>query len=221
MVSCNGFIFDVDATLVDTEMVIENIWRAWAKRVDIDFTLVQPHVHGRKIEETLRCVDEHFANHEQLLTVQSIAVEEMKKASAIPGAQQFVAKIANGAWGIATSGPRHVASTSLKAAGFSLPSVMICAEDVGKGKPDPEPFLAAVDALKVPAKKCVVFEDSPAGIKSAKAAGCYTIALMTSHKADELADADLIIDGFEALVLSIVDDTYTLTIRQMTQDIVV
>ena len=213
MIKFDCFIFDVDATLVDTETVIDNIWKTWAKGVGIDFSLVQQHIHGRKIEETLRCVNSVLANDEQILAVKSIAVNEMKKATAIPGALEFVSKLDQGSWAIATSGPRKIASTSLHAAGFELPRVMVCAEEVSKGKPEPEPFLVAAKMLNVSPEQCVAFEDSPVGIKSAKTAGCYTIALLTSHRAVDLAEADLIVEGFDSLTLSKVEDKYCLAIR--------
>jgi beta-phosphoglucomutase-like phosphatase (HAD superfamily) len=56
-------------------------------------------------------------------------------------------------------------------------SVTVCGEDVRRGKPDPEPYMVAADRLGVPAAGCVVLEDSPTGIASARAAGCPVIAV--------------------------------------------
>ncbi|CAH6992732.1 hypothetical protein VCHA30O60_60062 [Vibrio chagasii] len=79
---------------------------------------------------------------------------------------------------------------------------MICAEDVVRGKPAPEPFLKAAEALGAKTEDCVAVEDSPSGVLSAKKAGCFTIALLTSHTREELNQADLIVNGFDELILT-------------------
>ncbi|WP_028864044.1 HAD-IA family hydrolase [Psychromonas aquimarina] len=209
-VTSKGFIFDVDATLVDTSLVINNIWKRWSSQKDINFSEVFPHVHGRKIIETLTLLDPKYANIKEENTVKGIAVDAMKSATEIQGALNFVKSIPQQSWAIATSGPRKVAQTSLLASGFKLPEVMVCAEDVAYGKPHPEPFVLAAQKLGLEAQNCIAFEDSPAGVKSAKDAGCFTIALLTSHKKSELASADLIIDSFSMLTLRDKESFYEL-----------
>lgn len=191
----------MDSTLVDTSLIIERIWRTWSRDKGIDFAEVSAHVHGRKIEQTLALLDPRFATSEEENKVRAIALHTMKEATAIQGARQFVEKIAAPSWGIATSGPRKIAETSLLAAGFRLPEVMVCGEDVVNGKPHPEPFALAARLLKIDTSRCVAFEDSPAGIQSAKAAGCFTVALLTSHEKSEVGMADAIIDAYSDLVI--------------------
>ena len=197
--TCQGFIFDVDATLVNTTRVINNIWKTWASQKGIEFSEIYPHVHGRKIIETLTLVDPQYSNVDEEKTVKDIAVHAMKSATEIEGALNFVKSIPKYSWAIATSGPRKVAETSLLASGFELPDSMVCAEDVTYGKPHPDPFILAAKSLGLDPQSCIAFEDSPVGIKSAKDAGCFTIALLTSHKKSDLAFADLIVDSFSVL----------------------
>ncbi|MEZ8297186.1 HAD-IA family hydrolase [Vibrio splendidus] len=202
-IKCSGFIFDVDATLVDTMSVIDDIWKAWASLKGISFTEVFPYVHGRKVNETLSMVDEKYNNIQEQELIKSIAIEKMESAKPVKGALGFISKIPLDKWSVATSGPRSIATTSMKASGFPLPNVMICGEDVDKGKPHPAPFLKAATQLGITSDLCVAFEDSPVGVKSAKAAGCFTIALLTSHDEEELLEvnADLIIQDFSKLHL--------------------
>ncbi|MFA0145303.1 HAD-IA family hydrolase [Vibrio lentus] len=207
---CKGFIFDVDATLVDTTQVINNIWRKWATQNAIEFSKVLPHVHGRKISETLALVGSKDSNPEEEAVVKKIAMEAMNAATEIDGALDFVSNIPLHSWGIATSGPRKVAETSLRASGFQIPANMICAEDVTNGKPHPDPFLLAAQNLGLDAGNCVAFEDSPAGVKSAKDAGCFTVAILTSHEKEDLLSADLIVDGFSELTLKRRNNQYEL-----------
>ncbi|WP_293228242.1 HAD-IA family hydrolase [Moritella sp.] len=197
--TCQGFIFDVDATLVNTTRVINNIWKIWASQKGIEFSEIYPHVHGRKIIETLTLVDPQYSNVDEEKAVKDIAVHAMKSATEIEGALNFVKSIPKYSWAIATSGPRKVAETSLLASGFELPDSMVCAEDVTYGKPHPDPFILAAKSLGLDPQSCIAFEDSPVGIKSAKDAGCFTIALLTSHKKSDLALADLIVDSFSVL----------------------
>ncbi|MBL1417147.1 MAG: HAD-IA family hydrolase [Moritella sp.] len=199
MATCQGFIFDVDATLVNTTRVINNIWKIWASQKGIEFSEIYPHVHGRKIIETLTLVDPQYSNVDEEKAVKDIAVHAMKSATEIEGALNFVKSIPKYSWAIATSGPRKVAETSLLASGFELPDSMVCAEDVTYGKPHPDPFILAAKSLGLDPQSCIAFEDSPVGIKSAKDAGCFTIALLTSHKKSDLALADLIVDSFSVL----------------------
>ena len=64
---------------------------------------------------------------------------------------------------------------------------------VGRGKPDPEGFLLAADLLGVSAAQCLVVEDAPAGVQAARSAGMAVLALTTSHDADDLAAADVVV----------------------------
>jgi len=78
--------------------------------------------------------------------------------------------------------------------------VMITAEDVEKGKPNPEMFLKAAEKLNVKSEECVVIEDAVNGIQAAKNAGMKTIALLTKfHTQKEFKDADLIISSLDEL----------------------
>ena len=88
---------------------------------------------------------------------------------------------------------------------------MVCAEDVTYGKPHPAPFILAAKNLGLDPKNCIAFEDYPAGIKSAKDAGCFTIALLTSHKKSDLALADLIVDSFSVLSIRKKNAAYELS----------
>ena len=211
MTTCQGFIFDVDATLVNTTQVINNIWKTWASQKGIEFSNILPHVHGRKIIETLILVDPQYSNVDEEKAVKDIAVHAMKSATEVEGALSFVNSIPKNSWAIATSGPRKVAETSLLASGFELPDSMVCAEDVTHGKPHPAPFILAAKNLGLDPQRCIAFEDSPAGIKSAKDAGCFTVALLTSHNKSDLALADLIVDSFAVLSIKQKNTVYELS----------
>lgn len=78
---------------------------------------------------------------------------------------------------------------------------IIYSEDIKKGKPDPEIFLKAAEALNVDPAKCVVFEDSLAGVEAGKAAGMKVVAVTTTHPKDELNDADEVVSDFTSVTV--------------------
>jgi beta-phosphoglucomutase len=81
--------------------------------------------------------------------------------------------------------------------------VIIDGDDVHKSKPDPEPYLMAVEQLFVPKKDCIVIENAPLGIRSAKSAGLRCIAVVAYLGRESLKEADLIVDRHMDLLSAI------------------
>ena len=77
---------------------------------------------------------------------------------------------------LVTASSRAIMEAVLRVTGLHF-GVSVCGEDVRRGKPDPAPYLLAAARLGVPPRGCVVLEDSPAGVASARAAGCPVIAV--------------------------------------------
>ena len=92
-----------------------------------------------------------------------------------------------------TSGTRALARARLQNTGLPIPRVLVGADDVEKGKPDPECYLKGTQLLGVVAERCVVVEDTPVGIQAARSAGMVAIAVATTHRASELSEADVVI----------------------------
>ena len=94
----------------------------------------------------------------------------------------------------------------LAAAGLTQAfAAVVGADDVPRSKPAPDPYLAAVRALGVPASAAVAIEDSHWGLESARAAGLRTIALTTSYGAAALGDADLVLDSLDDVTVDTVE----------------
>jgi len=95
-----------------------------------------------------------------------------------PGARELLAEVSAAGLphALVTSSQRGFADAVLGATGLTFP-VIVCAEDVTAGKPDPEPYLLAAKLLGVAPEACVVLEDSPNGVASATAAGCHVVAV--------------------------------------------
>jgi len=148
--------------------------------------------YGRRSIETIRLVAPHLCVEEEAEQLAAIEAVDTQGVITIEGAPALLSSLPMDAWAIATSGSRDVATARLKHAGLPIPGVLVTAEDVARGKPDPEPYLAAAKGLRIPADQCVVIEDSPAGIDAACSAGMQTVAVATTHVHHHLAKADAI-----------------------------
>ncbi len=77
------------------------------------------------------------------------------------------------------------------------------ADDINRGKPDPEPYLKGARLLGRKPEDCIVFEDSPSGIRSARSAGITVVAFPTTYPLDALSEANLITDSFRSVHVEI------------------
>jgi sugar-phosphatase len=203
------FLFDIDGTLVDSSAVVERAWRQVAEEFGLDGDLVVANCHGRRSMDT---VEEFFAPDDRAAAQVRIDALELadREVTACRGAAGLLATLDGQPWAAVTSGPRQLMTARLAAAGLPRPKVLVTAEDVRHGKPAPDGYLMAARALGVAATDCVVVEDSPAGVDAGKAAGALVAAVTTTHLADALRAADLVVAGLpevaEALGYSFLDN---------------
>jgi len=183
---CSTILFDMDGTLVDSTAVVESAWEWWAKRHGLPLLEVLAFSHGRPTIATM----EHFRPGADIRgeAAEMDRFEENRTDGivAVAGALGAVHEAQKGPWGVVTSAPRLLAERRLTAAGFPLPSVLVPADEIERGKPDPEGYWKAARLLNVAPSECVVFEDARPGIEAAQAAGMTAIALLTTFPADAL-----------------------------------
>lgn len=192
----NAILFDMDGTLIDSTAGVQGAWEKFSEKYPfIDLKEILNSAHGVRTEDNLRkyC----GVNDTEQLKAECILFEEAIVTTAsengrpglllLPGAMEILSKIRNNRflphplWGICTSGTHVYASAALGATGLPIPDVFVTADDVSRGKPDPEPFLKGAQSCGVRPENCLVFEDSPNGVRSAKAAGCKVVGLLTTH----------------------------------------
>lgn len=188
-----GILLDIDGTLVDSTAAVERSWRTWAREYGLDPEEVLRICHGRRTQDI---IPKFVPPRQQAAAVaRELALEltDLDGVVALPGARQLRDALPPEQWAAVTSGERSLMTARLLAAQLPLPEVLISAEDVSTGKPSPEGYLKAAAALGFDAGQCLVVEDAPAGISAGRAAGARVLAVMTSHDAAELADADVVV----------------------------
>jgi len=195
--TCAAILFDLDGVLIDSTTCIIRHWREWAERHGLALAEIMAVAHGRRTVETMRLVAPHLAVEEEAQRFHEIEAADAEGVVTIAGASSLLESLPADAWAIVTSGTREVAAGRMSSRGLPVPKIMVTAEDVTNGKPDPEPYLTAADRLGIPAEQCVVVEDSPAGIAAASAAGMRSIAVAFTHAHHELEAATAIAGRLE------------------------
>jgi len=177
-----AFLFDMDGTILSSIAAAERVWAGWAARHGLDVAAFLPTIHGRRSVETIRQlalpgVDAQAEADE----ITRLEIDDVAGIEAIAGAAAFLAALPADRWAIVTSAPRALALRRIEAAGLPLPAVIIASEDVVNGKPAPDCFRLAAQRLGVAVEACLVFEDAPAGIAAAEAAGAAIAVITATH----------------------------------------
>lgn len=204
---CKGFLFDLDGTLVDSLPAVERAWVNWAKRRGVDPQDVLDFIHGKQAITSLR----HFmpgeseaAIQQEFLLLEQVEAQDTEGVTALPGAAALLARLnqLDIPWAIVTSGSIPVATARRNAGGLPQPEVFITAEQVKKGKPQPDAYLLGAELLGLAPQDCVVVEDAAAGILSGLAAGCQVIAVNAPADAPKLDQVDLLLSSLEQIAVS-------------------
>jgi sugar-phosphatase len=189
---CEALIFDLDGVLVDSSAVVERHWRWWARERGLDGDALMGIVYGRRTVEVIRHVAPHLDAEQEARRLAAREGCDTEGLLVMEGALALTRSLPEDAWAVATSGTRDTATTRLQHTHLPLPAVLITADDVTLGKPDPQVYLLAADRLGVPPARCIVVEDAPAGVEAARAAGMRVVAVTTTHTPEALAGADVI-----------------------------
>ncbi|NEB08862.1 HAD family hydrolase [Streptomyces coelicoflavus] len=209
-----ALLFDNDGTLVSSLESVRRCWTRWAVEYGItaeQFGRVE--LHGRPAAEIAADLLPAARVAEAVARIEQLEVEDVPGGGVhlLPGTRAFLDALPADRWAVVTSATRRLAEARLDAVGI-LPKVLVAADDITRGKPDPEPYLLGARALGVDPADCVVFEDAPAGLQSGRAAGMRTVALATTHRAGELG-ADLVVDDLSALSALVTEAGIEISVR--------
>jgi mannitol-1-/sugar-/sorbitol-6-phosphatase len=201
-IQCAAILFDLDGVLVDSASCIEHTWRRWALQHSLDPERVIAVAHGRRTIETVQLVAPQLAAAGEVAALALTESNTTEGVLEVPGARELLQSLPVDAWAIVTSGIRAVATLRIRHTQLPMPRVLVCADEIQRGKPDPEGFLTAANGLRVSPAECVVIEDAPAGLEAARAAGMRVIGVSGTYAADSLSMADWIIPRLRMLHVS-------------------
>ena len=195
---------------------MERAWRAWAAHHEVPLErLVRYHgVPSRSIVEAV--VDPHVDVDLATADIDRRELEDVEDVEPLPGAVEAMEAVGDRA-AIVTSAGRELAVLRLSAAGLRAPEAFVTADDITRGKPDPQPFLIAADKLGADPGRCLVVEDAPAGVAAGRAAGAATLAVTTTSPAEDL-DADLVVPDLSAVVFIEAEEGIRVRLREPVQE---
>ncbi|WP_419665781.1 HAD family hydrolase [Streptomyces sp. 2-1] len=204
-IQADALLFDNDGTLVSSLESVYRCWTRWAEEYGItaeEFARVE--LHGRPAAEIAADLLPADRVPEAVVRIEQLEVEDVEGGvHLLPGTRALLDSVPADRWAVVTSATRRLAEARLDEAGIR-PKTLIAADDITRGKPDPEPFLLAARRLGVDPARCVVFEDAPAGLQAGRSAGMTTVALTTTHQAAEL-HADVVVTDLSAVSALVTD----------------
>jgi len=195
--ACAGVLFDSDGVLVDSDASVVSAWTRWACESGLHPGPVLASVHGRPAADSVAAFLSPEAVAEGVARIGRYEVEDAAQVRALPGAGDLLASMPLGSWAVVTSATHELARARLRAARLPIPDVLVTADDVARGKPDPEGYATAARRLGLPPAQTVVVEDAANGIQAARAAGVrYAIGVGERGRA---GNPDVLIADLRAL----------------------
>ena len=195
-----GIIFDLDGTLVNSEPLHMEAWLGVLAKEGLQFDHDWFEQWIGKSDRFLAqsVVQEHQlpVAYQSLQKAKAVAYHQLaaERAQFFPKVKEYILLLRKSMkLGIATNSSRKDAEAVFSR--LPLPdyvSTVVTADDVPNLKPAPDMYLLAAEKVNLPVKRGVAIEDSPAGLKAAKSAGLFTLAVTNSQAADKLSAADMI-----------------------------
>lgn len=210
-------IFDMDGVLINNHSYHVKAWEEFCKRHNkkLSEAEFEQHVNGRPSKDTIAYL---FSNNTPAKEVQQLSEEKesiyrdiyQPHLKATSGLHTFIDSLQQAEWllAVATSSPKVNLRFILEGLGIShyFPTT-VDSSGVKKGKPAPDLYLKAAEILDIAPRRCIVFEDSKAGITAAKKAGMAVIGISSTHSREELEQTNLrcIFDSFDTIDLNLLD----------------
>jgi sugar-phosphatase len=200
-----ALLFDMDGTLLSSIAAAERVWSNWARRHGLNVDAFLKTIHGVRAADTIR--KQGLADIDldaEVAWIERAEIDDVDGVTPIDGVIDFLNALPEDRWAIVTSATEELATVRLDAAGIKRPKVWVTAKDVTRGKPAPDCFLLGAERLGVDIKDCLIFEDAPAGIEAAKAAGADLLVITATHTHPH-ADGPAIPD-YRGLTVSVTED---------------
>lgn len=201
-VEAKGILFDMDGVLISSIGSVVRCWQRWAAIYGIPDAETYMVPHGVRAVDIVKSLRPDIDPEEGLRTIEDMEVEDMADLTVLPGVKKLLDGLPLERWAIVTSATQRLLLARLKAAGLPIPERIISGDMVERGKPDPEPYRRGAELLGFQPGECIVVEDAPSGVGAGKAAGARVLAVLGTHTAEELKQADWIIASLEDLTVT-------------------
>lgn len=195
-IELKGLLFDNDGVVVDTMPGALRAWHRWGERYYEGFEL-EAKWHGQKASEIVAQLVDPADYDDAFDFINQLELDEADGARLLPGVQVFLDQLPEGSWNIVTGAARDLATKRLAAARLPMPDTLVSAEDVAKGKPDPEGYLLGAKRIGIDIAECVIFEDAPAGLLAGQRAGAKLLVGIGEQTLSSVAD--VVITDFEGI----------------------
>lgn len=172
-----ALLFDSDGVLVDSHAAVERSWTQLSREFGLDLDGIRSELIGVRAADTLGRHLKGAQLARAISRLEDLEVQSSAASEEIPGAGALTRALPPDRWAIVTSASRRLGTARWSGAGIHAPAVTVTADDVTKGKPDPEPFITAARFLGFRPADCLVFEDSPSGGLAAVRAGAAVVAV--------------------------------------------
>ena len=193
--------FDMDGILVDSMPFHFISWFETMRKYNIRVTPFE--IYGKEGEKSELCVEYFFKKAKRKITKEKIKkitreraekFNEYFKPYIFAGVEEIIRGLKKQGYktAVVTGSAKADAVKILPAKIYNLFDAIISSDIVKKGKPHPEPYLTASNLLNVSPSQCMVVENAPYGVKSAKSAKMYCVAVTTSLPEQYLKQADKI-----------------------------
>ena len=212
----DAVVFDLDGVLIDSEP----LWELVRREVVAEYgghwrSEAEGRLMGMSTTEWARYLSEDLGVDRSPGQVADLVIERMahcyaRQVPLLPGAVAAVRRLAE-RWplGLASSSPRRLIDTVLDLLELrGLFSATVSTEEVARGKPAPDVYLAATDRLGVAPASAAAVEDSTNGVRSAVDAGCHVVALPRARypvDAAVLAQAAVVLTSLDELTADLVE----------------
>ena len=196
ILQARGLLFDNDGVLVDSMGTVDGSWGKWSQEFAPGFKISYAH-HGKRASEIVRSLVSEDNYEQALERINQLELDLVHLTTAMPGARQLLEALEPGSWTVVTSAGRELGKGRLEAAGLPVPELLVSADEVSKGKPDPEPYLIGARKLGLSAEDCIVFEDAPSGVAAAVAAKAKYVLGVGPEVLD--SEADFVLTSLEGI----------------------
>ncbi len=206
----------MDGILISSLGSVERSWTKWAGMRDVDPAYAIRIAHGCRAIETLATLRPDLDSESELKVIEEIEMADGEGLAVLPGILELLRALPRDRWTVVTSATERLARLRLATAGIPVPEQLVTAEQVTRGKPHPEPFLAGAALLGFKPEECVVFEDSSSGAQAGRDAGCTVVATTFSHSIESLEAAHYLVRDVTGVTIE--KDADGLVLRLMPLD---